>query len=377
MNDLSLRQWWLADQIRAQTANAFAYPIDQVDRELCGQLRWVASQLMADVVNASAESIHESLLLDSGLRTPWWATAFAVETRDDQRRWFWEYLPVEPDLDQYLEEWGRRLLAERDLAITSIADSYSWGLPLPHTYVGWCPVVSGLTAVELEDVAPPVAERMSEALKSHVATDPPTLRTRDEALPTQLRRSVEPLCQRIIEICRAGLESSTDAYNRERYQYFFNFCAGVTFTENSSSSVESPWLRVSSPTTGAEAAILDQDHRILLMQRTDTGQWAMPGGACEVGEAAAATAVREAYEEIGVDLTVESLSTVVDNRLITVEQVSIDIIAIYLCRLSDPDQKPVPTNESLQAQWFSGSELDDLDFFHGHGIKVRRLLDQR
>lgn len=376
MSDLSLRQVWLSDQLRSQVANALAYPIAPGDRELFGQLRTAASELLADVVAVGAETIHEQLKLDDGLRTPLWATAFAVETVDGHLRWYWEYLPGEPDFVQYLGQWAQFLQSERPIQVTSIADSYALGLPIPHTYVGWCPVRSRHSAQELDELQPFTPDNLSQALETYVDTESPMLRARNEAVPTQLPTSVESQMQKVIDICRIGLESSTDVYNRERYQYFLDICTTVRFTEHSSSLMEKPWLTARSPTTGAEAAILDQDNRILLMQRTDTGQWAMPGGACEVGETAASTAAREAYEEIGVDLTVESLNTVVDNRLITDVPVSIDIIAIYTCYLTDPEQKPIPTGESLQAQWFSQSELNELEFFHGHGTKVRRLVNQ-
>ena len=37
------------------------------------------------------------------------------------------------------------------------------------------------------------------------------------------------------------------------------------------------------PFSGADAAVIDDDGRILLIQRADNKMWAMPGGALEVG----------------------------------------------------------------------------------------------
>jgi hypothetical protein len=38
------------------------------------------------------------------------------------------------------------------------------------------------------------------------------------------------------------------------------------------------------PLIGGDAAIIDHAARILLIQRSDDGRWAMPGGALEDGE---------------------------------------------------------------------------------------------
>ncbi len=46
--------------------------------------------------------------------------------------------------------------------------------------------------------------------------------------------------------------------------------------------------------------VVDGDGAILLQRRRDTGQWALPGGAQDIGETAAQCAVRECLEETGI-----------------------------------------------------------------------------
>ena len=50
---------------------------------------------------------------------------------------------------------------------------------------------------------------------------------------------------------------------------------------------------------GARAVVRDNAGRVLLIQRSDNGQWAMPAGAMELGESIADCAVREVREETG------------------------------------------------------------------------------
>ncbi|SDA14140.1 ADP-ribose pyrophosphatase YjhB, NUDIX family [Ruminococcus sp. YE71] len=57
----------------------------------------------------------------------------------------------------------------------------------------------------------------------------------------------------------------------------------------------------------AGAAITDSEGRILLVKRCDCGKWGIPGGLMEFGETMAQTAVREAKEETGLDIVIDSL----------------------------------------------------------------------
>ncbi|MGB7539320.1 MAG: NUDIX domain-containing protein [Anaerolineales bacterium] len=53
---------------------------------------------------------------------------------------------------------------------------------------------------------------------------------------------------------------------------------------------------------GATALIRDEDGRMLLVRRTDSGRWMFPGGLLELGESLAGTAIREAGEETGLQI---------------------------------------------------------------------------
>ena len=57
----------------------------------------------------------------------------------------------------------------------------------------------------------------------------------------------------------------------------------------------------------ASAFVTDDEDRVLLIQRSDNGLWAIPGGAQDFGESITATAVRETLEETGIRIEIVGL----------------------------------------------------------------------
>lgn len=55
------------------------------------------------------------------------------------------------------------------------------------------------------------------------------------------------------------------------------------------------------------AVILDRRRRLLLQQRSDGGQWGLPGGSVEIGESVAGAVAREVREETGLIVAVRRL----------------------------------------------------------------------
>jgi 8-oxo-dGTP pyrophosphatase MutT (NUDIX family) len=104
--------------------------------------------------------------------------------------------------------------------------------------------------------------------------------------------------------------------------------------------------------SGASAVVIDGD-RILLIRRSDTGEWTPITGIIDPGEEPAVTLVREALEEANVDIEVERLTSTWVTRKIVYENGDqaqyLDLT--FRCRYVGGDPRPVD-GEASEVVWF-------------------------
>src|ERR1700689_2499689 len=67
-------------------------------------------------------------------------------------------------------------------------------------------------------------------------------------------------------------------------------------------SPEAP--RANSLVPAVNVVVVNDGGEILLIRRTDNGNWAVPGGAVDLGESVAQAAVRETLEESGIECAI-------------------------------------------------------------------------
>ena len=113
---------------------------------------------------------------------------------------------------------------------------------------------------------------------------------------------------------------------------------------------------------GARGVIFDDERRLLLIQRSDNGRWALPAGAMELGESIRDCAIREVWEETGLratDLTPFAMYTgpayTYTNQYRHTYQ---SIMMSFVIHAWDGEVRQV-TDETLDARWFALDELPD------------------
>jgi ADP-ribose pyrophosphatase YjhB (NUDIX family) len=161
-----------------------------------------------------------------------------------------------------------------------------------------------------------------------------------------------------------GLRYAEHVYERERWSQvqtlameMFAFASGEP--PEALEPLRGTVLAHATPLAVGDAAIIDEDGRILLVQRADNGLWAMPGGGYEVGETPAEGAVREAREETGVHCRPVALVGVFDSRLCGTRSRHHLYQFVFLCT---PVSSELPVDSShrhevRQVAWFAEADL--------------------
>ncbi|MFX1517317.1 MAG: NUDIX hydrolase N-terminal domain-containing protein [Promethearchaeota archaeon] len=174
------------------------------------------------------------------------------------------------------------------------------------------------------------------------------------------------------DISALGLKFSDDTYDRERFQKIQQIAiAMLAFASNSSihqlEPLQIPYFSRPCPLVGGDAAVIDSNGRILLIQRADNMMWAMPGGLLEVGETPAEGVLREVVEETGYDCRVVSVVGIFDSRFCGTTYPLHLYHFMFLCTPLAEENQIVPTHqeESLNIKWFHENNLpENIDSGH-------------
>ncbi len=115
----------------------------------------------------------------------------------------------------------------------------------------------------------------------------------------------------------------------------------------------------------AYAVVRDDRERVLLVRRSDDGNWELPGGRIEVGETTAEALRREVFEESGISVAITGVSGIYsDPAHIVVYRVEGARQQVALClhaRPDQPGQRPRPDeDETTAADWFTAAETTAL-----------------
>jgi ADP-ribose pyrophosphatase YjhB (NUDIX family) len=128
------------------------------------------------------------------------------------------------------------------------------------------------------------------------------------------------------------------------------------------------------PLVGVNLIPLTGEDRLILVQRRDTGQWALPGGLVDWGETIEIALRRELKEETGLKLVrIEKLLGVYSHpqRDPRMHSVCITVVAPVEGKIAVQDQ-----GEIIQAAVFHLQDAAALDLAHDHNQQLRDYLDQ-
>jgi ADP-ribose pyrophosphatase YjhB (NUDIX family) len=125
--------------------------------------------------------------------------------------------------------------------------------------------------------------------------------------------------------------------------------------------------------------VQDDQGRVLLIQRTDNGLWALPGGAQDFGEYIAETAVRETREETGVEVKVTGVVGIYTNPNHVVEYSDGEVRQQFsICfRARFTGGRPTTSDESSAVCWVQRAELGGLSMHPSMRLRIDHGFEGR
>jgi 8-oxo-dGTP pyrophosphatase MutT (NUDIX family) len=126
----------------------------------------------------------------------------------------------------------------------------------------------------------------------------------------------------------------------------------------------------------ASAFVQDAARRVLMIQRSDNGLWAIPGGAQDVGESIVGTAAREVREETGISIEVVGLVGIYSDPGHVIVYDDGEVRQEFsVCFRGQPVSGTLATStESKRVDWIEADRLNQLDIHPSVRLRIEHGL---
>jgi ADP-ribose pyrophosphatase YjhB (NUDIX family) len=128
---------------------------------------------------------------------------------------------------------------------------------------------------------------------------------------------------------------------------------------------------------GSSAVVTDGGGRILLQRRSDSGNWALPGGTMDIGETFAQSAIREVKEETGFDVRIDRIVGIYSDpgHVFAYDdgEVRQEFSICLACTIVDGTL--LVSSESTAVEFIPVANLPDLQMHESIRIRIRDYLD--
>ena len=138
--------------------------------------------------------------------------------------------------------------------------------------------------------------------------------------------------------------------------------------------------KANSVVPSANVIVAGDDGRILFIRRTDNGNYSLPGGALDLGESIADTALRETEEETGIRCEITGLVGIYTNPHHVIEytsngEVRQEFSVVFTAR--PVGGTPATSSESSEVVWVPAAEVSHLTMHPTMQQRIGHYLDRR
>jgi ADP-ribose pyrophosphatase YjhB (NUDIX family) len=126
--------------------------------------------------------------------------------------------------------------------------------------------------------------------------------------------------------------------------------------------------------------VTNAEGEILLIRRSDNDNWAIPGGAIDLGESLTEAAVRETSEETGISCQITGVVGIYSDPkhviLYTSNGEARQEFSIVLTA-SSVGGHPTPSSESSQVRWVPRRDLKNYQMDRSMNLRIKHYLASR
>ena len=127
------------------------------------------------------------------------------------------------------------------------------------------------------------------------------------------------------------------------------------------------------------AAFVLREGKVLLTQRSDNGNWTMPGGAHDPGESLTQTAVRETVEETGISVRPTGVAGIYTDPRHVIHYTSNDEVRqefTVVYRAEYVSGEPATSSETTRVEWVAVDRLAQLTMDRSQRTRIEWALAQ-